>query len=178
MPKDCPPGKILNPETGRCVNVDGAIGRKLAKGGGGEKPVVMSGRVYVDNAQNRKLGRVGLPIGSVPSAGPKAESPKRASSPRQSSVPRYPPPPVPRVYADNAQNRKLGRVGRPIGEATAHKADNRGCTDQSHTKKYAERPSPAYPANQCCGENKVGNDGNMWTSVADKRGICRWVRTK
>ena len=27
----CPPGKIINPATGRCVKVDGAIGKKLMK---------------------------------------------------------------------------------------------------------------------------------------------------
>ena len=30
--KDCPDGQILNPATGRCVKIDGAIGKKLAKG--------------------------------------------------------------------------------------------------------------------------------------------------
>jgi hypothetical protein len=31
--KDCPPGKIVNPATHRCVKIDGAIGRRLAKAG-------------------------------------------------------------------------------------------------------------------------------------------------
>lgn len=30
--KDCPPGKIRNPRTNRCVKVDGAIGKKILKG--------------------------------------------------------------------------------------------------------------------------------------------------
>lgn len=30
-PKECPPGKILNPATNRCVKIDGKIGRALAK---------------------------------------------------------------------------------------------------------------------------------------------------
>ncbi len=29
-PKECPPGKIVNPATGRCVKIDGTIGKKLA----------------------------------------------------------------------------------------------------------------------------------------------------
>lgn len=29
MPKPCPQGKILNPTTNRCVNIDGKIGKKL-----------------------------------------------------------------------------------------------------------------------------------------------------
>lgn len=31
-PKQCPPGKILNPKTGRCVNIDGWMGKQIAKG--------------------------------------------------------------------------------------------------------------------------------------------------
>jgi serine/threonine protein kinase len=30
--KDCPPGKILNPKTGRCVNATGKLGKELAQG--------------------------------------------------------------------------------------------------------------------------------------------------
>jgi len=31
MPKECPPGKVLNPKTNRCVSVDGKIGKALLK---------------------------------------------------------------------------------------------------------------------------------------------------
>ena len=49
----------------------------------------------------------------------------------------------------------------------------RGCVKQTQ-KKYTERPSPAFPANECCGQIMEGNDGKMYISVADVRGICRW----
>ena len=29
--KQCPPGKIMNPETGRCVDKKGSTGKKLVK---------------------------------------------------------------------------------------------------------------------------------------------------
>ena len=29
--KQCPPGKIMNPETGRCVDKNGRIGKNLVK---------------------------------------------------------------------------------------------------------------------------------------------------
>ncbi len=29
--KECPPGKILNPKTNRCVKIDGKIGKEIAK---------------------------------------------------------------------------------------------------------------------------------------------------
>ena len=57
------------------------------------------GSTYVDNAQNRRLGRVGAPMGSMPVS--------RSSG--ASSVPSQ------GTYVDNAQNRSLGRVGAPMG---------------------------------------------------------------
>lgn len=48
------------------------------------------------------------------------------------------------------------------------------CDSQAKYKKYRERPSPAYPANECCGEEKRGNDGKMWKSVRNAIGICSW----
>jgi hypothetical protein len=44
--------------------------------------------------------------------------------------------------------------------------------------KYQSRPSPPYPANECCGEIMEGNDGQMWMSKADKNGVCRWSKAK
>jgi hypothetical protein len=44
--------------------------------------------------------------------------------------------------------------------------------------KRLNRPSPPYPANDYCGKNKKGNDGNMYTSTKNKLGICRWVKIK
>lgn len=52
----------------------------------------------------------------------------------------------------------------------------RGCTRQT-SKKYTSRPSPAYPANLCRGERKIGNDGNMYESK--KMGNAfRWTRVR
>ena len=48
------------------------------------------------------------------------------------------------------------------------------CDIQS-SKKYTERNSPPYPANQCPGRWRVGNDGQMYLSVPNKNGIHRWV---
>ena len=47
-----------------------------------------------------------------------------------------------------------------------------------HTKKYSERPSPSYSANEYCGKRKRGNDGNWWISEKNIGGICRWVKLK
>lgn len=50
-----------------------------------------------------------------------------------------------------------------------------GACKKQTTKKYATRPSPPYPANECCNKRKRGNDGRMWVSKAASNGICRWV---
>jgi len=51
----------------------------------------------------------------------------------------------------------------------------KGCSRQS-TKKYAERPSPPYPANECCHSVMIGNDGNTYRSTQNKHGVCSWKK--
>lgn len=60
----------------------------------------------------------------------------------------------------------------------------RGCVNMSvhgttsQKKKYGERVSPPYPANECCGQ-VIEVDGVKW--VSEKRGksnACRWYRVK
>jgi hypothetical protein len=46
------------------------------------------------------------------------------------------------------------------------------------TKKYLSRPSPPYPANDCCGMKKVGNDGAKYVSRPNANGICSWKKYK
>ena len=53
----------------------------------------------------------------------------------------------------------------------------RGCVKQTG-KKYTERKSPPFPANECCGEIMKGNDENLYISKSDKKGICRWHQHK
>ena len=47
--------------------------------------------------------------------------------------------------------------------------------DMQQTSKYTERPSPPFPANQCCGEVKRGNDGRMYKSErVGAQKVCTW----
>ena len=43
------------------------------------------------------------------------------------------------------------------------------------TEKYRKRPSPPFHAGDCKGLVKKGNDGNPYVSVADSRGVYKWV---
>ena len=53
----------------------------------------------------------------------------------------------------------------------------RGCVQQN-LKKYTDRPSPPFPANECCGRTMAGKHGRQWISIPNKSGICRWVPIK
>lgn len=53
----------------------------------------------------------------------------------------------------------------------------RRCTMRA-TKKYLSRPSPPYPANDCCGMKKIGNDGSKYVSKPNANGICFWKKMK
>lgn len=49
------------------------------------------------------------------------------------------------------------------------------CMVQTATKYTSDkRPSPPFPANECCGQYKWGNNGQLYKSVADKKNICKW----
>jgi len=53
------------------------------------------------------------------------------------------------------------------------------CT-RSTRKKYASRPGPAYPANNagCRGQKMYGNDGQLYESKPNSRGIYTWKKSK
>ena len=43
------------------------------------------------------------------------------------------------------------------------------------TRKYKNRPSPPYHASECKGKSMKGNDGAMYISKADAKGVYKWV---
>ncbi len=43
------------------------------------------------------------------------------------------------------------------------------------TKKYRDRPSPRYHAGDCKGKTLKGNDGRLYKSVADAKGVYKWI---
>ena len=48
------------------------------------------------------------------------------------------------------------------------------CKNMSNLKKYRERPGPPYPAQDCKGQFKMGNDGRLYESRANKNGVYAW----
>ncbi len=53
------------------------------------------------------------------------------------------------------------------------KKQKTGCVKQT-SKKYTSRPSPPFPANECAGTEKPGNDERMYKSVPNKNGVHSW----
>lgn len=52
-----------------------------------------------------------------------------------------------------------------------------GVNNHSKTlKKYKDRKSPPYPANDNCNKKMKGNDGNMYISKPNKNNICSWKK--
>ncbi len=45
-------------------------------------------------------------------------------------------------------------------------------------QKKGLRPSPTESATLYCGKRKKGNDGHMYLSKPNKKGVCRWIKVK
>ena len=43
-------------------------------------------------------------------------------------------------------------------------------------KKYKNRKSPPYPANENCNKQMKGNDGKLYMSKPNKNNICAWKK--
>ena len=43
-------------------------------------------------------------------------------------------------------------------------------------KKYKNRKSPPYSANENCNKTMVGNDGNNYISKPNKNNVCSWKK--
>jgi hypothetical protein len=48
--------------------------------------------------------------------------------------------------------------------------------EDSKQKKYRDRDSPPFSANQLCNAILKGNDGKVYKSTKNTKGICTWIR--
>jgi hypothetical protein len=83
-------------------------------------------------------------------------------------------PPDPRVSLPSEVRAGAIHADSPMRGARSTKTAH-GCVDLSGTyPKYRNRDSPPYPANECCGEIKTGNDNKLYHSTRNINGICTW----
>lgn len=81
------------------------------------------------------------------------------------------------LYLDKTKG--IWTTKKPAANKTKKKHNNTSKNNSKNSAtKYANRPSPPYPANDYCGKNKRGNDKNMYTSKKNKNGVCRWLKIK
>ena len=79
-----------------------------------------------------------------------------------------------RRSARKSARRSARKSARKSARRSARKSDS-GC-EQHFTKRYTSRPSPPYPAQNCKGMRKLGNDNHPWNSERSRNGTYRWVR--
>jgi selenocysteine-specific translation elongation factor len=89
--------------------------------------------------------------------------------------------------AANAARALQARAAAKVVETTATTTKTRATPKPKETsnncvkqddKKYAERPSPPYPANECRDKIMKGNNGEMYISKPMSNGVYRWVKNK
>ena len=81
-----------------------------------------------------------------------------------------------KASSKKASSRKASKkLSRKASSRKASSKKASGCVKLS-TKKYAKRPGPPFPANQCCDREKMGNDGIFYRSVMNRKGICSWKK--
>ncbi|XP_078314920.1 uncharacterized protein LOC111128331 isoform X2 [Crassostrea virginica] len=101
-------------------------------------------RCYVDNAMNRRLGRVGMPLGSmVVSRGSSSYGSSFSGSTR--------------TYVDNAMNRRLGRVGMPLGSMVVSKGSSASSPSSSFYGLSFSKSERTYVDNSM--NRDIGREG-------------------
>jgi len=84
--------------------------------------------------------------------------------------------PSPVKKASPVKNKAV-KKSSPVKNVAVAATAATGCVKQTQ-KKYLDRPSPPYSAADCCGMTLAGNDGKLYTSVANAKGICAWKLAK
>ena len=61
-------------------------------------------------------------------------------------------------------------------KSVTRRGRNKSRYTESEMKKYASRKSPPFPANLNCGKIMKGNDGYLYESRKNVRGVCAWKK--
>ena len=129
----------------------------------------MSRRTYVDNAYNRRIGRVGMPVGShvvSRSSGGSSSYGGGSASYCSGGYSSSSSGGGQRCYVDNEYNRKLGRVGKPVG---THVVSRSG--EVTITKSAGESGQRCYVDNPY--NRKLGRVGMpLGSCVVSTSGAC------
>ena len=112
----------------------------------------------ITTSNGRRWSRVGLSPRKSPKRSPKAKRTKsRSPSPRKS----------PSAIRKSPRRRLTPLHERRRNVAIAGRTPRRRA-------QYAGRPSPSFHAGDYAGERRRGNDGSMWESRRNVRGVYQW----
>ena len=167
----CPAGKIINPDTGRCVDRNGTKGKEiLARGkkkSSTKKSKCPAGKI-INPESGRCVDRNGTKGKEILGSGKKKSSTKKSKCPSGKIIN----PDTGRCVDRNGSKGKE-ILGSPKKKSSTKKPKD--CTRQT-TAKYnsSTRKSPPYPANKCHNKIMIGNDGNMYASKPNVNGIYTW----
>ena len=120
-------------------------------------------RTYVDNSSNRRLGRVGMALGSAPVSRSGGLSSYSSQGSRSSASPT-------KTYAYNALNPSVGRVGKELGSTVAPKS--------TPTKSYAFTSAKTYvdnKQNRSLGRVGLQHDSAIVSKSSDSNGAHYYV---
>ena len=82
-------------------------------------------------------------------------------------------------YALKTKTNPLGLNKKQRKNMTEKLKSVSGRKQQQHSttlKKYKNRKSPPYPANEYCNQVMKGNDGNEYISKPNKNNVCSWKK--
>lgn len=72
------------------------------------------------------------------------------------------------------EREKIEKIIEKISGSKTRK--NNKNSGKNTLKKYKNRKSPPYPANEYCNKRKKGNDGLMYISKPNKNNVCSWKK--
>ncbi|XP_033107685.1 dual specificity protein kinase shkD-like [Anneissia japonica] len=122
-------GRVGKPMGSAPVSRSGGGGSSRGSGGGGGgggSSGSGASKTYADNPSNRRSGRAGMPLGSMPISRGSSSSGSVSSSASTST------------YVDNSYNRSLGRVGMQHGTMSVSKGSTNAAPSSVDTKTYVD----------------------------------------
>ena len=73
----------------------------------------------------------------------------------------------------NLNNQQRKSMSKKIKSVSGKNAINQ---HSKTLKKYKNRKSPPYPANENCNKKMLGNDRKLYISKPNKNNICSWIK--
>ena len=93
---------------------------------------------------------------------------------------RWKPPKKSRKTSRKKSPKKSRKKSPKKSRKKSPKKSRKKSGDRQYTKKYTDRPGPPFAANTptTAGKYRMGNDGKLYQSLPNSRGVYRWVKAR